>query len=201
MDTINDHFVKQLLRLLTNMRMFLFALSLFFPVLLYGQNTIVAKDFFSLMHGIDKLHAPYRKKRKLYKLRNEHRKQRITHEVANSFFKSDTLYVMICPDPSGEYEDGFEECLYSDNHFSRISAYYVKNETNLAWENFIRKEMDYIIQGKYEVTAEASDLWKRGYDLHFFIKLIHTKGNEFLYKMNTYYIYHKGNDINIYKKI
>ena len=148
------------------------------------------------MHGIDKLHAPYRKKRKLYKLRNEHRKQNITHEVADSFYKSDTLYVMIFPDPSGVYEDGFEECLYSDNLFFRIPK-----KTNFAWEDFLRKEMDYILQGKYEVTAEVSDLWKRGYDLHYFIKLIRTKENEFSYKKETFHIYHLDNDIRIFKKI
>ncbi len=168
---------------------------------LYGQNTIVAKDFFSLMHGIDKLHAPYRKKSKLYKFRNEHRQKHITPEIADSFFKSDTLYVMICPDPKGEYEDGFDERLYNGNHYFRIPAWYANGETSLAWEDFLHKEMDYILQGKYEVTANASDLWKHGYDLYYFIRLIRTKETEFSYKKETYHICHLGNNLRIFKKI
>lgn len=73
-----------------------FALLLFCPCLLYGQNTIVAKDFFSLMHGVDKLHAPYRNKRKLYKSRDGNRQKNITPKIADVFFKSDTLFIMIC---------------------------------------------------------------------------------------------------------
>lgn len=183
------------------MRKILLYIFLFCSCSLYGQNTIVAKDFFSLMHGVDKLHAPYHKKRQRYKYRNEHRQKHIAPEIADSFFNSDTLYVMICPDSKGEYVDGFEERLYSDKLYFRIPMLSENDETNLEWENFLRKEMDYIIQGKYEVTANASDLWKHGYDLYYFIRLIRTKENEFSYKKETFHIYHLDNDIRILKKI
>lgn len=48
---------------------------------LYGQNTIVAHDFYSLMNKVDKLHPPRHKKRKIYKLRDNQRKKYLSPET------------------------------------------------------------------------------------------------------------------------
>lgn len=184
------------------MRLILFYILLFCSYSLYGQNTIVANDLPSLMHSIDKLHAPRHRKRKVYKSRFERRQKYLTSDISNLFFNSDSLYIMIIPDPSGMYANTGEECLYCNNNFLRIDHYVDYRVTDLEWDAFRRAEMDAILQGEYKImTTNDSNLWQKGYFPHYFIKLIRMDVNKYTYQMDIYYIYHMNNDIKIYKKL
>lgn len=167
---------------------------------LYGQNTIVAHDFYSLMNKVDKLHPPRHKKRKIYKLRDNQRKKYLSPENADTYYRSDTLYIMIFPDPSGVYVDGFDECLYNDSLFLRIEHYPYEIVPDTKWDAFLRKEMESIQQGKYELTTDVSNLWQYGYSLYYFIRLIRTSENEYSYQKDKYHIYHFNDKIKIYKQ-
>ncbi|MBR4926357.1 MAG: hypothetical protein IKZ61_11515 [Prevotella sp.] len=184
------------------LRFIIFVFTFFFcSCSLYGQNTIVANDLPSLMQSIDKLHPPHHRKRKVYKSRYERRQKYLTSEISDLFFNSDTLYVMVIPDPSGMYANAGEECLYCDNNFLRIDHDVDYSVTNSEWDAFLRAEMDAILQGKYKImTPDDTNLWEKGYFLNYFIKLIRTTGNKYSYQMDIYYIYHFNNDIRIYKK-
>ncbi len=74
-----------------------YCLFVFFLVLhinnLYGQNNILADDFYELMHEIDKTNITKNKKRELLKWRNLSRRNSIDVNTANLIFASDTIYV------------------------------------------------------------------------------------------------------------
>jgi hypothetical protein len=107
---------------------------------------------------------------------------------------------MISPDPSGVYVDGFDECLYNDSLFLRIEHYPYEIVPDTKWDAFLRKEMESIQQGKYELTTDVSNLWQYGYSLYYFIRLIRTSENEYSYQKDKYHIYHFNDKIKIYKQ-
>lgn len=157
-----------------------------------NQSVIKYKDFYSLMHQIDKLHAPYKKR--YYKIREESRRKFVPQSTMETISASDTIDIILCISHDGSVTDYFEESVFCD-----IACYYIVSpayvwgkyitDTGLMkfWDTSYKNLLHNILDKNYTISKTKEAFEARRYDELLYIRLIRIDKDKFKYTCDLLY--------------